>query len=236
MSHREVGEGSNGRRGTTLGSLGSLALAVACAVSFGVSPGAQQTAVFGTVGIGISHTSKGEDPGVPVLGPGVGGTATALAADAGVWFTRRFGIGGELSMGLPFTVEQVEGGVGLCCSSLTRDHQLTYLSGVAKVYLDPGIVFLGGLSWGRVATDEVRVFTPIGSSPRAPVESEFSRSRGAWVVGAEGEIRLTRALQLVPAARWYVNFPEDEIAGLNPLALGNTTLRVTVSLRGTSGR
>lgn len=205
-------------------------------LSVGTPVSAQQVSVFGSVGAGISHTSEGDDPGIPLLGPGVGGTATAVAADVGVWFTRAVGLAGEFSFGFPFQVEQTEGGVGLCCSELTRDHRVTYLSAVVKARLDPGVVFLGGLSQAQISTSEVRVSTPIGGTPRPPVESEFSKTRAAWVVGAEGEIPVSRSLLLVPAVRFFVNFPKDGIQGLNPLALGNTTFRIMLSLRGTSGR
>lgn len=214
---------------------GLLMLAVVCLGT--VQPAlAQQASPFGSIGVGMSVTPDGDDPGGPLIGPGVGGTAAALAADAGLWANSRFGVAGEASLAWPFEVQQTEGGVGRCCSALTREHRLTFFSGVAKVRLVPRLILQGGVGGLRIATNEVRVTTPIGGSTRAPVASTFSKTRFAWTIGAEAEIPVSPRLQLVPAARVYVSRVKDEIAELNPLALGSTTFRVTVSIRASGVR
>jgi hypothetical protein len=215
---------------------GLIALAVTALTMGVVDPTeAQHPSLSGSIGVGVSTTNEGATQG-PLIGPGVGGAAATVAADGGLWLSRGVGIGAEFSLGMPFLVEQMEGGVGRCCSALTRDHRLTFLSGVLKVRPTLGLVLLGGLSRAYIATSEVRVYTPIGGSPQAPLERDFSRALGAWVVGAEGEIPVSGRLRLVPAARWFQNFPRDDYGLEDPLALGNTTIRVTVSLRGTGAR
>lgn len=92
-----------------------LVVAVGC---FGACDRAlAQQAVFGSIGAGMSATPKAEDPGIPLIGPGAGGNAAVIAADVGGWLSRGFGIAGELSLGVPFEVQQTQGGVGLCIMS-----------------------------------------------------------------------------------------------------------------------
>ncbi len=212
-------------------------------VCFGAcGPALAQQAVFGSVGTGMSVTPKANGPGIPLIGPGVGGNAAMIGADAGAWLSRWFGIAGELSLGLPFEVQQIQSGFGACCTQFTREHRLTYLSGVAKVRIRQnrkGFVIQGGLSALRISTNQVAVGigTPFpGRAPGGPVQSSFSTTRAAWVAGTEIEYSVSGSLRLVPAARVHVNFPAEEISVPNPLALGNTTFRFTLSLRGTTGR
>ena len=206
-----------------------------CAVCIDPAHAQPAVVVFGSGGAGASTTSEGTALG-SALGPGVGGSAATVVAAGGVWLSSVFGLAADLSVGMPFQVEQVEGGVGRCCSALTRDHSLTFLAAVVKVRVIPRFVLITGPSFARIGTKETRIYRPIGGTPQAPVVSESSLSDAAWVFGAEAEIPLSRRWQLVPAARVYRNLSTeyDEFAGT--LALGNTTARLTLSLLVTSGR
>jgi hypothetical protein len=80
-----------------------------------------------------------------------------VTAAGGVWVSSVFGLGAELSVGMPFQVKQTEGGVGRCCSALTREHSLTFLSAVVKVRVVPGFVLVTGPSFARLGTNETRI-------------------------------------------------------------------------------
>lgn len=189
----------------------------------------QSIPIYLTGGGGWSRTAPGQSFG-SAISAGAAGTTAVISGDIGAWLTKAIGIAGEMSFGLPpFQVRQTEGGVGRCCAALTRDHRFTQLSVVAKLRPREGLVLLGGFTSELVSTHELRVYTPVGGAPQAPVASDFSRGRSAWIIGGEVEIPLARRLVLVPAIRWSVDFQDLDYE----LALGRTTLRPTISIRRT---
>ncbi len=213
-----------------------LAVAAACSFCLLVPfPAlAQEPRAYGAVGVGISSTSEGSPSG-PAIGPGVGGQSAVLAVGGGVWLTRMFAVGVDISAGTSFEVEQVEGGVGRCCSEVTRDHRLTLLSAVVKVQIVPGFALVTSPSLARLHTDERRITTPIGGATQAAVTGELSTHAGAWLFGAEAEIPLSTRVQVMPAARLYWHRDTDA-DNFGALALGSTTIRATVSLQWSSRR